>query len=81
MPAIIAIHSSLPGPSAPLVEGYRAGEFITFLESLKKLSGTSEMKVLTSTHPSPDDRIRTIRPLVPADRGTLLAERWEQWTK
>src|SRR5437762_2026613 len=61
--------------------GYRAGEFITFLESLKKLSGTSEMKVLTSTHPSPDDRIRTIKPLVPADRGTLLAERWEQWTK
>lgn len=61
--------------------GYRASEFITFLESLEKLEGTSAMKTLTATHPSPKDRIATLRPLAkdPA-RGELLAERWSHWT-
>lgn len=61
--------------------GYRAAEFITFLDSLQKLEGTSAMKTLTATHPSPQERIKTIRPLVrDAGRGELLAERWKEWT-
>jgi len=61
--------------------GYRASEFITFLRSLEKLEGTTAMKTLTATHPSPKDRIATLRPLVhdPA-HGELLAERWTAWT-
>ena len=40
-------------------------------------------RLAAARHRYPDlqDRIRTIKPLVPADRGTLLAERWDQWTK
>ncbi|HJT16385.1 MAG TPA: M48 family metalloprotease [Thermoanaerobaculia bacterium] len=61
--------------------GYRASEFITFLQSLEKLEGTSAMKTLTATHPSPKDRIATIKPMVrDANRGELLADRWKEWT-
>jgi len=61
--------------------GYRASEFITFLQSLEKLEGTTAMKTLTATHPSPKDRIATIRPMVrDANRGELLADRWREWT-
>lgn len=61
--------------------GYRAAAFIDFVETLHKLEGTSELKQLTKTHPSPTDRIATIKPLVKAGRGALLAERWQDWTK
>lgn len=61
--------------------GYRASELITFLESLQKLEGTTALKTLTATHPSPKDRIATLRPLAgDPNRGELLAERWSQWT-
>ncbi|MCU1347495.1 MAG: peptidase Ste24p [Acidobacteria bacterium] len=33
--------------------GYNNASFITFLESLKKLAGSSEMRQLTATHPAP----------------------------
>ena len=61
--------------------GYRATEFITFLESLEKLEGTTAMKTLTATHPSPKERIATLRPLAKdPNHGEVLAERWNQWT-
>jgi predicted Zn-dependent protease len=61
--------------------GYRAGEFVTFLEALQKLEGTSEMKTLTATHPSPASRISTIKPLLKNGGVVVLAERFDQWTK
>ena len=61
--------------------GYRAAEFLTFLADLKKLEGSSEMKMLTATHPSPDDRIKYLRPKLKSDNGVILAERWEEWTR
>jgi predicted Zn-dependent protease len=61
--------------------GYRAGEFVTFLEGLEKLAGKSEMKVLTATHPRPQDRIAYVKPLVKNEQGEVLTARWEQWTK
>jgi predicted Zn-dependent protease len=61
--------------------GYRAAELLTFLASLQKLEGTSSLKQLTATHPSPKDRIATLKPLVhDPSRGAMLAERWSQWT-
>ena len=61
--------------------GYRAAEMLTFLTSLEKLEGTSSLKQLTATHPSPQDRIKTLKPLVhDPNHGALLAERWTQWT-
>ncbi len=61
--------------------GYRAAEFLTFLDSLQKLEGTSAMKTLTATHPSPKDRITTLKPLVKdPNHGEMLAERWNEWT-
>ncbi|HYS56419.1 MAG TPA: M48 family metalloprotease [Thermoanaerobaculia bacterium] len=61
--------------------GYRAAELLTFLASLEKLEGTSALKTLTATHPAPQDRIATLKPLVrDPNRGALLAERWSQWT-
>lgn len=61
--------------------GYRASAFVGFLEALKKLEGTSELKVLTATHPRADDRMKYVRPLLSADRGELLAERWAEWAQ
>jgi predicted Zn-dependent protease len=61
--------------------GYRAAELLTFLASLQKLEGTSSLKQLTATHPSPKDRIAMLKPLVhDPSRGVVLAERWSQWT-
>ena len=60
--------------------GYRADAYVSFLESLKKLEGQSEMKVLTATHPRADERIKNVKPLVSAN-GELLAERWTAWTQ
>jgi predicted Zn-dependent protease len=60
--------------------GYRAGEFVTFLDALEKLEGTTEMKVLTATHPRPKDRIAYVKPLVKDDQGEVLTARWEEWT-
>lgn len=61
--------------------GYRAGEYTRFLENLEKLEGTSELKTLTATHPSPASRITTIKPLIRNDEGEILAERFDTWTK
>ena len=61
--------------------GYKATEFLTFLERLKKLEGSSETKMLTATHPSPDDRIKYLRPRLKNDSGVILAERWDEWTQ
>jgi predicted Zn-dependent protease len=61
--------------------GYRAAAFIDFLETLHKLEGSSELKQLIKTHPSPTDRITTIKPLVKADRGVLLADRWKEFVE
>ncbi|MEO8033588.1 MAG: M48 family metalloprotease [Acidobacteriota bacterium] len=58
--------------------GYRTSAFVTFLEGLQKLEGTSEMKQLTDTHPSPRERIAALKPEI-NDHGTLLAERFDSW--
>ena len=60
--------------------GYRAAEFVRFLDALDGLEGKSEMRVLTATHPSPADRKKYVTPLVSDDSGEVLAERWTQWT-
>lgn len=61
--------------------GYKAAEYLTFLTALEKLEGTSEMKVLGSTHPSPEDRIAYLKAeLASRNGGEVLAERWAQWT-
>ncbi len=61
--------------------GYKAAEFLTFLEALAKIEGSSQMKMLVSTHPRPEDRIAYLRPKLQSDSGVILAERWEEWTK
>lgn len=61
--------------------GYKAAEYLTFLTALEKIEGSSEMKVLGSTHPSPEDRIAYLRPQLERENGgEVLAERWAQWT-
>lgn len=61
--------------------GYRAGEFMTFLESLRTIERSSELRQLIATHPSPDARMATVKKLIPAEpRGEILAERWAEWT-
>lgn len=61
--------------------GYRAAEFITFLDTLKKLERTSAMKQLMATHPSPESRESALKPVMPSEpRGEVLAERWSEWT-
>ncbi len=61
--------------------GYKAAEYLTFLDALVKIEGGSEMKVLGSTHPSPEDRIAYLKPqLARENGGAVLAERWAQWT-
>jgi len=61
--------------------GYRASEFLGFLDALHELEGESEMKVLTATHPGAADRKTYVKPLVASDSGEVLAERWEAWTQ
>jgi predicted Zn-dependent protease len=64
--------------------GYRASAVVGFLESLGKLSreGNGSVRQFTATHPSADDRIAALRPAVSrAERGELLAERWDEWTR
>ncbi len=61
--------------------GYRAAELLTFLSSLQKLEGTTALKQLTATHPSPEARMATLKPLVRnPNRGQVLANRWTEWT-
>jgi beta-barrel assembly-enhancing protease len=60
--------------------GYRAAEFVAFLETLKSLERSSEMRQLIATHPSPGARQSAVKSLVPSDRGVVLADRWSQWT-
>ena len=60
--------------------GYKAAEFIHFLETLGTLEGSAQMKVLTSTHPSAKERIPTVKKAVgKATDGEVLAERWKEW--
>lgn len=58
--------------------GYNNSSFGTFLDGLKKLEGTSQMRQLTATHPAPADRIAALKPTI-ADHGELLAERFQSW--
>jgi predicted Zn-dependent protease len=61
--------------------GYRAGEFITFLDALAKLERTSAMKQLMATHPSPESRQAAVKQHIPSDpRGEVLADRWSEYT-
>jgi predicted Zn-dependent protease len=61
--------------------GYKASEFLTFLNALAKIEGTSQMKMLVSTHPSPENRIAYLKPKLQSGSGVVLAERWQEWTK
>jgi Putative Zn-dependent protease len=61
--------------------GYRAPEFLRFLDSLEKEEGTSAMKQFVATHPSAADRRKAVQSEVRNEHGgQVLAERWEQWT-
>ncbi|HEY0158301.1 MAG TPA: M48 family metalloprotease [Thermoanaerobaculia bacterium] len=60
--------------------GYRASEFVSFLDALQALEGESEMQVLTATHPGPAERKKYVQPLVGDLSGEVLAERWAAWT-
>lgn len=61
--------------------GYRAAEFITFLDALKQLERTSAMKQLMATHPSPESREQALAGVIPTvARGEVLADRWVEWT-
>lgn len=59
--------------------GYNASALVSFLKGLEKLEGTSQLKQLTDTHPSPADRIKALGTSVP-DSGELLADRFAFWT-
>lgn len=62
--------------------GYKATQFVHFLEGLQKLEGKSEMKVLTATHPRAADRIPVVKKALAAEEGgEVLAERWAEWTQ
>ncbi|HEX9160670.1 MAG TPA: M48 family metalloprotease [Thermoanaerobaculia bacterium] len=69
------------GTEIAAAAGYKASEFLTFLEALQKLEGTSQMKMLISTHPRPEDRIAYLRPKLKDEKGAALAERWDEWTQ
>lgn len=69
------------GTEIAAAAGYKATEFLTFLEDLQKIEGTSQMKMLVSTHPRPEDRIQYLKPKLQSDKGVALAERWEEWTR
>jgi predicted Zn-dependent protease len=66
------------GAELAAAAGYKTTAFVTFLETLRKLEGTTEMKQLTDTHPSPSDRIAALKPAI-NDHGELLAERFDSW--
>jgi len=61
--------------------GYRGSAFLHFLDALEALEGKAEMKVLTATHPSAEERKGYVKPLVGGDQGEVLAERWAEWTQ
>ena len=62
--------------------GYRASEMLTFLDRLEAIEGSSDMKVILATHPSPADRHAAIEPLVREKKeGALLAERFKISTR
>jgi predicted Zn-dependent protease len=58
--------------------GYNNASFVTFLEGLKKLEGSSQLRQLTATHPAPADRITALKPTI-ADHGEVLGERFQTW--
>lgn len=62
--------------------GYRSGAYLNFLESLHSLAEakSSSFSQLGSTHPAPDDRLKSVRPRL-REEGQLLAERWEKTTR
>lgn len=60
--------------------GYRGAAMLDFLHRLETLEGSTQTAVLTSTHPAPAQRIKTLTPLVHATEGVLLAERFGSWT-
>jgi predicted Zn-dependent protease len=60
--------------------GYRASEFLTFLETLKTLERSNQMRQLIATHPAPAARQSALKGMAPSDRGEVLAERWAQQT-
>ena len=60
--------------------GYRAGQFLVLLHDFEQLEGSSQLKQLTATHPSPQERIAALEPtLRNATSGEILAERFTQW--
>ena len=62
--------------------GYKASEFVHFLEAMEEKEGSAEMKVLTSTHPRPQDRIPVVQAaLKNAEGGEVLADRWAEWVR
>lgn len=62
--------------------GYKAAEFVHFLEKLEELEGSAQMKVLTSTHPSVAERIPTVKKAVGNETaGEVLADRWKEWSR
>jgi predicted Zn-dependent protease len=61
--------------------GYRAAEFVRFLDALSALEGKAQMKVLTATHPAAADRKKYVAPLVGSANGEVLAQRWAAWTQ
>jgi len=60
--------------------GYNNASFVTFLEGLKKLEGSTQMRQLTATHPAPGDRITALKPTI-ADHGAVLGERFASWMR
>lgn len=67
------------GVEMAVAAGYRASEFLGFLEALEALEGKSSMSVLTATHPKAADRRKYVQPLVTDAAGEVLAERWAAW--
>ena len=60
--------------------GYRAPEFLKFLDSLEKEEGTSAMKQFVATHPSAEDRREAVQSALRGEeKGEVLADRWKQW--
>lgn len=69
------------GTELSALAGYKASEFLAFLEDLKKLEGSKEMSVLTATHPKPADRIKYLQPKLKSNTGVVLADRWAEYTQ
>ncbi len=68
------------GVELAIAAGYRASEFLGFLDALEALEGEAEMSVLTKTHPDAAERKKYVTPLVTSEDGAVLAERWAAWT-